>query len=110
MTDPFLTTFYYVEKRDGILHKNRGEGFEKSYIPLHGGREGVKNCKNHPYVINEWPLKTAPCDCVLFNQTSLHFSVRVFPFFPPFFVLPILRYLTLHEKYFSYRHCCSPLP
>ena len=33
-----------------------GEGFEKSYIPLHGGREGVKNCQNHPYVNNEWPL------------------------------------------------------
>ena len=51
-TDPFLTTFYYVEKRNGNLHKNRGEGFNKSYVPLHG----VKNCQNHPYVINEWPL------------------------------------------------------
>ena len=30
-----------------------GNGFEKSYVPLHGGREGVKNCQNHPYVINE---------------------------------------------------------
>ena len=30
-------------------------GFEKSYVPLHGGM-GVKNCHNHPYVINEWPL------------------------------------------------------
>ena len=29
--------------------------FEKSYVPLHGGR-GVKNCQNHPYVINEWSL------------------------------------------------------
>ena len=55
VTDPFLTTFYYVEKRNGILRKNRGRGFEKSYVPLHGGR-GVKNCQNHPYVINEWPL------------------------------------------------------
>ena len=33
-----------------------GKVFEKSYIPLHWGR-GVKNCQNHPYVINEWPLK-----------------------------------------------------
>ena len=23
------------EKRNGILRKNKGEGFEKSYIPLH---------------------------------------------------------------------------
>ena len=38
VTDPFLTTFYYVEKRNGILRKNRGEGFAKSYVPLHGGR------------------------------------------------------------------------
>ena len=30
VTDPFL--FYYVEKRNGILRKNRGEGFEKSYV------------------------------------------------------------------------------
>ena len=27
VTGPFLTTFYYVEKRNGILRKNRGEGF-----------------------------------------------------------------------------------
>ena len=33
-----------------------GRGFEKSYVPLHGGRGGVKNFQNHPYVINEWPL------------------------------------------------------
>ena len=32
-----------------------GEGFEKSYVPLHrGGGGGVRNCQNHPYVINEW--------------------------------------------------------
>ena len=42
-TDPFLTTFYYVEKRNVILRKNRGEGFEKSYVPLHGG--GLKIAK-----------------------------------------------------------------
>ena len=53
ITDPFLT-FYYVEKRNGMLCKNRGEGFEKSFVPLHGVG-GVKNCQNHPYVINEWP-------------------------------------------------------
>ena len=55
VADPFLTTCYYVEKRIGILRKNRGEGFEKSYVPLHGGRVEVKNCQNLPYVINEWP-------------------------------------------------------
>jgi hypothetical protein len=54
VTDPFLTTFYYVEKRNGILRKNIGEGFENSYVPLHGG--GVKNCQNYRYVINEWLL------------------------------------------------------
>ena len=31
-------------------------GLKKSYVPLHGGRR-VKNCQNHPYVINEWPLE-----------------------------------------------------
>ena len=40
----------------GALRKNRREGFEKSCVPLHAGR-GVKNCQNHPYVINEWPPK-----------------------------------------------------
>ena len=35
------------------LSKNRGEGFEKSYVPLHRGRE-VKNCQNH-----EWPLTSS---------------------------------------------------
>ena len=34
-----------------------GKAFEKSYVPLHGGRGGVKNCQNHPCVINEWPLR-----------------------------------------------------
>ena len=27
VTDPFLTTFYYVEKQNGILRKNMGDGF-----------------------------------------------------------------------------------
>ena len=49
------TTFYYVEKLNEILDKNRGEGFEKYYVTLHGGGR-VKNCQNRPYVINEWPL------------------------------------------------------
>ena len=56
-TDPFLTIFYYVEKLIGILRKNMGEGFEKSYVHLRGGR-GVKNCQNHDYIINERPLRT----------------------------------------------------
>ena len=54
VTDTFLT-FYYVEKRNGVLRKNGGEGFEKSYMPLHECT-GVKNFQNHPYVINIWPL------------------------------------------------------
>ena len=57
VTEPFLTTFYYVEKRNGILRKNRGEGFEKSYVPLHGEGGGVKHCQNQPYVISKWPLR-----------------------------------------------------
>ena len=56
VTYPFLTTFSYVEKLNGILSKNMGEGFEKSYVCLNGGR-GVNNCQNHAYVINELPLK-----------------------------------------------------
>ena len=32
-----------------------GAGFEKSYVPLHGGRR-VKYRQNHPCVINEKPL------------------------------------------------------
>ena len=40
VTDPFRTKFYYVEKLNGIFRKNKGEEFEKSYIPLHGGRGG----------------------------------------------------------------------
>ena len=36
LTDPFLTIFYYLEKQNGILRKNREEGFGKSYITLHG--------------------------------------------------------------------------
>ena len=43
-TDPFLKTFYCVEKLNGILRKNRGEEFEKSY-PLHGGSGGSKIAK-----------------------------------------------------------------
>ena len=46
VTDPFLTTFYYVEKLYGILRKNSGEWFKKSYVPLHGGRGGVKLLKS----------------------------------------------------------------
>ena len=39
LIDNFLTTFYYVKKRNGILRKNcEGEGFEKSYVSLHGDR------------------------------------------------------------------------
>ena len=40
VTDPFLTIFHYVEKRNVIIRNNREEGFEKPYIPLYGGRGG----------------------------------------------------------------------
>ena len=36
VTDPFLTTFYYVEERNGILRKN-------------GGGRGLKNL-TYPYM------------------------------------------------------------
>ena len=32
---------------------NRGEGFEKSYVPLHGGQKFAKSS-----LIKEWPPKT----------------------------------------------------
>ena len=55
VTDPFLTTFYYVEKLNAILRKNRGRGLKNLTYPYMGvGR--VNNCQNHSYVINEWPL------------------------------------------------------
>ena len=41
-----------------------GEGFEKSYVPLHGGI-GVRNFQNYPYVINEWPLINLFFICLL---------------------------------------------
>ena len=37
ITDPFLTTFYYVEKRNGILRKYRGEGVWKILHGIGGG-------------------------------------------------------------------------
>ena len=51
VTDHFLT-FYYVEKRNGILHKNRGKGLKNLTYPY----MRVGGIKNHPYVINEWSL------------------------------------------------------
>ena len=68
--DPFLTTFYYVEKRNGIFHKNRGVEFEKSYVPLHGGKEGQELPKPS-LVINEWSLKDFP---LTEDETRRHFS------------------------------------
>ena len=77
VTDPFLTTFYYVEKLNVILRKNSGEGFEKSYVPLHGGRGGeIKNCQNHPYVINKWPLTLL---LVSFLIRTASFQSRSYP-------------------------------
>ena len=56
VTDHFLTTFYLVEKLNGILRKNRGKGFSKI---LRMGQGGQK-LPNYAYVINEWPLMCLP--------------------------------------------------
>ena len=54
--DEWPLTFYYVERRNGILRKNRGRGFRYFIYPYMGIGAAAKNCQNHPYVINEWPL------------------------------------------------------
>ena len=51
VTDPFQTTFYYVEKRNGSYVRIGGRGLKKSYVPLHGGRGGQKLPKSS-FVIN----------------------------------------------------------
>ena len=50
VNDHFQTSFYYVEKLNGILRKNVGSGL-KNFICPYMGAGGVKNCQNHPYVI-----------------------------------------------------------
>ena len=57
VTDPFLTTFYYVKKRNGILRKNRRDGFENLTYAYMGVR-GVKNCQKKSLGNNEWPPRT----------------------------------------------------
>ena len=42
VTDPFLTTFYYTEKLNGILRKNRGRGLKNLTYPYMEVREGQK--------------------------------------------------------------------
>ena len=42
--DPFLTTFYNVEKRNGILRKNRGRGLKNLTYP-YMGEGGLKYAK-----------------------------------------------------------------
>lgn len=63
-----------------MLRNNGGirikEGFKKSFVPLDGGRGvRVKNCDNHPYVINEWPLTLCNWSNTVtyraYNQTDL---------------------------------------
>ena len=67
VTDPFLTTLYYVEKRNGILRKNRGKGLKHLTYPyMRVG--GVKNCQNHPYVINKLPLTIDWTDHAVSNK------------------------------------------
>ena len=76
VTDPFLTTFYYVEKRNGILRKNRGSGLKDLTCP-YMGVGGSKNCQNHPYLINEWPFITLP----RFNQICSVYLFRRYLFY-----------------------------
>ena len=56
VTDLFLTTFYYVEKRNGILRKNRGTGLKNLTYP-YMGKWGSQKLPKSSYVINEWPLR-----------------------------------------------------
>ena len=45
LTDPFLTTFYYVEKRNGILRNNRRRGLKNltyPYMAVGGGSKIAK--------------------------------------------------------------------
>ena len=55
-----------------------GEGFEKSYVPLYGGR-GIKNCQTHPYVINDWPLNALldkeNCTWKLISRTKISYEL-----------------------------------
>ena len=45
-------------KNEKEFYIRTGEGFEKSYVPLHGGR-GSKLPKSSLH-INEWPLTLLP--------------------------------------------------
>ena len=45
VTDPFLTTFYHVEKLNEILRNNRGRGLKNLAYPYMGVREGSKIAK-----------------------------------------------------------------
>ena len=45
-----------------------GRGLKNITYPYKGVEGGVKNCQNHTYVINEWPLKTANPSAVLRNS------------------------------------------
>ena len=42
LSDPFLTTFYYVKKLNGILRKNRGRGLTNLTYAYMGVREGLE--------------------------------------------------------------------
>ena len=42
-----------------------GRGLKNLTYSYMGVGGGVKNCLNHPYVINEWPLSTRVTSCLL---------------------------------------------
>ena len=60
VTDPFLTAFYYVKNEVESYVRIGRRGLKNLTYP-YVGVGAVKNCQNHPYVINEWPLRGFIC-------------------------------------------------
>ena len=67
VNDPFLTTFYYVENEKESNVRIRGRGLKNLTYP-YMRVWGVKNCQNHPYVVNGWPLS------VMFHRDDYYMS------------------------------------
>ena len=78
-----------------MFHKNRGEGFEKSYVSLHGDRGG-QNCQNQAYVINEWPQNsvfeaTKQITNIVQSPTSLLIKALAYASYPGISTLLLMR-------------------
>ena len=56
VTDTFLH-FIMFKKEMVSCVRIGGRGLKNLTYPYMG--EGIQNCQNHPYVINEWPLTTS---------------------------------------------------